>query len=123
MASSTFKEDRSNENDRRTPLVTESSKNITVNNFTGISRDSSEKSLKSHKGLKVTKYMNVQELCDMKLRGKGSEEGERNMKRTQKNKELYIQKVLREVSCVLLDYQISGRLLGYLELTRVLEKM
>lgn len=53
--------------------MTENSKTLTVPNFTdrsAISRQNSEKSLKSQKGLKVTKYMNVQELCDMKTKTK-----------------------------------------------------
>ena len=74
-------------------LITENSKNLTDRST--ISRNNSCKSLKSHKGIKVTKQMDVRELCEMKLKSQKNTEDEKQIKRVQKNKELYVHKILR----------------------------
>lgn len=42
------------------------------------------------------------------------------MKHSTKNKELYIKKILREISAILTDLQISSTSLSYIQMSQIL---
>ena len=69
--------------------------------------------------------MDVQEVCERKLKmdKQQSNQAEERKKASDRNKELYIKKVLREVGAVLSHLKISKSSLDYLEMGSLLQKM